>query len=209
MGTHGVAKSMYEEMQVAIKAAISGGEVLLHYFKDRKYCTKAKSDSSLQTTADLEAERIILDIIRAAFPDHSIKSEESELISSASSEYQWLVDPLDGTENFFLGIPYFSTSIALCKEGIPQIAVVYNPVTEELYTAEAGKGAWLNNAVIHVSRSVTLKGSRAFFIPIFIQNVNRRQPISGNNCTSSAEDFSILGHQLLIGVLLPVEKLIS
>ena len=76
MGTHGVAKSMYEEMQVAIKAAISSGEVLLHYFKDRKYCTKAKKHSSLQTTADLEAERVILNIIRAAFPDHSIKSEE-------------------------------------------------------------------------------------------------------------------------------------
>lgn len=167
MGTQVVSKAMDKEMRIAKKAAISGGNILLQYFKDRNYRTKAKSDSSLQTTADLEAERSILGIIRAAFPEHSIKSEESGIISSTSSEYQWLVDPLDGTENFFLSIPYFSTSIALCKEGIPQIGVVYNPVTQELYTAEVGKGAWLNDTMIHVSNSVTLKGSRAFFIPDF------------------------------------------
>jgi myo-inositol-1(or 4)-monophosphatase len=158
---------MDKEMRIAREAANEGGKVLLEHFKDRSYCTKAKGDSSLQTTADLEAERVILNIIRAAFPDHSIKSEESGMIASTNSEYQWLIDPLDGTENFFLGIPYFSTSIALCKEGIPQIAVVYNPVTEELYTAEAGKGAWLNNRTIRASGSTTLEGSRAFFIPDF------------------------------------------
>jgi myo-inositol-1(or 4)-monophosphatase len=158
---------MDKEMRIAREAASEGGKVLLEYFKDGIYRTRAKDDSSLQTTADLESERVILDIIRAAFPDHSIKSEESGMIAPTSSEYQWLVDPLDGTENFFLGIPYFSTSIALCKEGIPQIAVVYNPVTQELYTAEAGKGAMLNNRAIRASGSMTLKGSRAFFIPDF------------------------------------------
>lgn len=161
--------SMDIAMGVAIEAATVGGKVLVKYYEEGVYKTRYKEDTSLQTTADLESERVIIDTILHDFPDHSIDSEERGHIPSSSSytPFTWLVDSLDGTENFFLGIPYFSSSITLCEDGCPLIAVVYNPITEELYTAAKGKGAWLNGNRIGVSNKTHLKGCRAFFIPDF------------------------------------------
>jgi myo-inositol-1(or 4)-monophosphatase len=153
-------------MAVAVEAAKAGGQILLKYYKEGVYSTKYKQDTSLQTTADLESEQAIIDRIVSDFPDHSIDSEENGLMPS-SSLYKWLIDPLDGTENFVLGIPYFSASITLCEEGRPLIAVVYNPVTDDLYTAEKDKGAFLNGTRINVSDEAQLKRSRACFIPDF------------------------------------------
>jgi myo-inositol-1(or 4)-monophosphatase len=153
-------------MAVAKEAARASGEILLKYFREDAYRTKYKEDTSLQTTADLESEQVIIDTIKSNFPEHSIDSEERGYFCT-SSPYKWLIDALDGTENFVLGIPYFSSSITLCDENVPQIAVVFNPVTEDLYTAERGKGAFLNGTRINVSNEVQLKGSRAFFIPDF------------------------------------------
>ncbi len=153
-------------MAVAIEAARASGEILLKYFREDAYRTRYKEDTSLQTTADLELEQAIINTIKSNFPEHSIDSEEHGYFCTLSS-YTWIIDALDGTENFVLGIPYFSSSITLCKENVPQIAVVYNPVTEDLYTAERGYGAFLNGTRIGVSNKVQLKGSRAFFIPDF------------------------------------------
>ena len=153
-------------MAVAKKAARASGGILLRYFREDAYRTRYKEDTSLQTTADLESEQAIIDVIKSAFPEHSIDSEERGYFCN-QSQYKWLIDALDGTENFVLGIPYFSSSITLCDENVPQIAVVFNPVTEELFTAERGKGAFLNETRITVSSEVHLKGSRAFFIPDF------------------------------------------
>src|SRR5712692_6411563 len=158
-------------MDVATEAARASGKILLKYYWKDAYGTKYKEDTSLQTTADLESEQAIIDLIMSNYPDHCIEGEENGLISAPSSyspsPYKWLIDSLDGTENFVLGIPYFSTSITLCKENIPQIAVVYSPVTDELYTAVRGKGAFLNETRINVSDEAQLKCSRAFFIPDF------------------------------------------
>ena|SRR5947209_9676305 len=159
---------MEKAMGVAVDAAKAGGKILLKYFKEGTYRKRYKEDTSLQTTADIEAEEIIIDKIKKVFPDHSIESEERGLIPSKSSYYQWLIDPLDGTENFFQGISYFSSSIALCRNGRPEIAVVYNPITDECYTAIRGEGAWLNERRIYVSDKVQLKSCSAFFIPDFV-----------------------------------------
>ena len=161
-----LAPSMDIAMVVAIEAAKAGGKVLSKYFKEGVYRTRYKEDTSLQTTADLESEQIIIDTIVRKFPDHSIDCEERGLIPS-SSPYTWLIDSLDGTENFFLGIPYFSSSITLCEHGCPKIAVVYNPITQELYTATKGEGAFLNDNRISVSKQTRLRGCRTFFIPDF------------------------------------------
>lgn len=151
---------------VAIDAARASGKILMKYFGDGVYRTNFKEDTSLQTTADLESEQAIIDTIISNFPDHSIDGEENGLNHSLSL-YKWLIDSLDGTENFVLGIPYFSSSITLCEEGIPQIAVVYNPVTEDLYTAARGRGAFLNGTRISVSNQAQLKSCRVCFIPDF------------------------------------------
>jgi len=153
-------------MDVAIDAAKSAGEILLKHYREGMYRTAWKQDTSLQTTADLESEKEIIDKILSRFPGHSIESEERGPVSTSSS-YKWLIDPLDGTENFVLGIPYFSSSIALCEEGKPIIAVVYNPVSDDLYTAKEGDGAFLNGRRIYVSNEVELKRARACFIPDF------------------------------------------
>ena len=161
-----------KEMGTAIEAAKAGGEILLNYYKEGAYKQRHKEDTSLQTTADLESERVIIETILRTFPEHTIDSEECGLIN-AGSTYKWLVDSLDGTENFVLGIPYFSSSITLCDGDKPQIAVVYNPITADLFTAAKGRGAWLNGNPIHVSMETELRKCRAFFIPDFITKRQR------------------------------------
>lgn len=162
--------------EIAREAACAGGKVLLAYYQKGVYRTQVKEDTSLQTEADLAAEQRIITCIRAAFPTHNIESEEQGLLSVSSSPYCWLIDPLDGTENFVLGLPYFSSTVTLLYHGQPWIAVVYNPVTDTLYTAERGKGAWLNENRMHVSGTTQLPSCRTFLIPDFA--TKRRPPMT-------------------------------
>jgi myo-inositol-1(or 4)-monophosphatase len=157
-----------EALGVATEAAKCAGKKLLCFLQDDTYWTQSKEDTSLQTAADIAAEEVILSRIQKAFPDHHIKSEERGSLSSFTpSLYRWNIDPLDGTENFVLGIPYFSSCLTLYYEQTPLLAVVYNPVTDELFTATEG-GAWLNGKQLAVSQQNTLQRSRAFFIPDFV-----------------------------------------
>lgn len=159
--------------EVAVEAAKAGGKILRDYYQKRTYSTRAKEDSSLQTAADLAAERAIITCVRAEFPDHTIDSEEQGLSRYGKSPYLWRIDPLDGTENFVLGLPYFSSTLTLCRYGQPLLAVVYEPITGNLYTAERAGGAWLNGERIHVSHTSQFKQCRTFFIPDF---VTKHQP---------------------------------
>lgn len=157
-----------QALEVAIDAAIEAGKHLLGYFNKRKYKLLYKADTSLQTTADTAAEEVIIQRLSAAFPQHSIWSEEcgSHYLNSSSS-YRWSIDPLDGTENFVLGIPYFSSSLTLYHKKLPLLAVVYNPLTEDLFTAIRGNGSWHNGHRLLVSQHSDLEGCRVFFIPDF------------------------------------------
>ena len=112
----------------------------------------------LVTEADLASEREIISIVRAAFPDHGILAEESGETGAPSSA-RWIIDPLDGTTNFAHGLGNFSVSIAFALEGELQVGVVYNPVSGELFEAEAGAGAFLNGRKIAVSRQDHLEDS--------------------------------------------------
>ncbi len=163
-------------LDVATDAARSAGGKLLEFLRGERYWMRSKKDTSLQTAADTAAEEVILSKIQGAFPDHHIKSEErGTLTSFTSSPYRWNIDPLDGTENFVLGIPYFSSCLTLYYEQTPLVAVVYNPVTNELFTAKKGEGARLNGKRLAVSQQNSLQSSRAFFIPDFI---TKRQPLT-------------------------------
>lgn len=161
--------------EVAVEAAKAGGKILLDYYQRRTYSTQAKEDTSLQTAADLAAEQAIIACVRAEFPDDSIDSEEQGLSGGGKSSYLWRIDPLDGTENFVLGLPYFSSTLTLCHYDQPLLAVVYEPITENLYMAERGQGAWLNGKRIRVSHTDQFKQCRTFFIPDF---VTKRQPLA-------------------------------
>ncbi len=111
---------------------------------------RTKSASvDLVSDADINAERAIAEIIRNAYPDHSVFGEE-ENCDSTEAEHLWIIDPLDGTTNFAHGIPHWAVSIAYYHNGVAETAVVFNPIRSDWYTATRGGGAFLNDEPISV-----------------------------------------------------------
>lgn len=136
-------------LHTAIKAAKAAGAIIKKNF-DTAPTVRLKKDDSFLTTTDLAAEKEIITIIKKAFPNHAIHSEEAGDVGK-KSEYVWLVDPLDGTVNFSMHNAFFNTAIALLHNNEPLVAAVYNPIADELFYAERGKGAFLNSKPIRVS----------------------------------------------------------
>lgn len=112
---------------------------------------KYKSKKDVVTRADIASEKLIVDGLRKAFPEHSIRTEEAGVIEGSDPRYRWIIDPVDGTVNFSRGIPLWGISIALHFEGKPLVAVVNLPKLGELFTAVKGGGAFMNGKPIHVS----------------------------------------------------------
>ncbi len=147
--------------------AREAGALLMDYFHQHLKI-EYKGDADLVTAADRAAEALIRDRIRAQWPTHDILGEEQGL-NDQGSDYRWYIDPLDGTTNFAHGYPVFCVSIALEHRGLEQrssgkpgtriAAVIYDPTRDELFTAEQGRGAWLNGEAIHVSKTAALKES--------------------------------------------------
>jgi myo-inositol-1(or 4)-monophosphatase len=145
--------------KVAMDAVKDAGKVLAKYFTQLGASDiKSKSMHDVVSVADLESEKIILKRITTPFPDHNIVAEESGT-TSRNNDYTWYVDPLDGTANFVMGNPYFSTSIGLEYKNEMILGVVYNPVLDELYRAVVKTGAYLNNTKISVSEKSRLDES--------------------------------------------------
>ncbi len=117
-----------------------------------------KGEIDIVTEADRMSEKILITEIGRKFPDHNILSEESREIKKGS-RYRWIIDPLDGTTNYAHGFPVFCVSIALEKEGEIITGVVYNPVSEELFVAEKGEGAFMNGSSISVSKTTKISRS--------------------------------------------------
>jgi myo-inositol-1(or 4)-monophosphatase len=133
-----------------LKAAEAGARVLQHYFNGTFEVSHKENVNDLVTQADKESEAVILETIRAEFPDHYILSEEIGALPQ-DSNYKWIVDPIDGTVNFANGIPLCCVSIGLEKEGKMILGAVYNPIMGEFFVAERGLGATLNDRKIRVS----------------------------------------------------------
>lgn len=143
--------------RTGIRAAFESGKILKSYFGNISDIRK-KGAVDLVTEADTASEEMIIGIIREMFPEHSILAEESGL-DQEDENHQWIIDPLDGTINFAHQVPIFSISIAYAFEGIPVMGIVLNPVTGELFSAVAGKGAFLNNHPIQVSDTRVMQES--------------------------------------------------
>jgi myo-inositol-1(or 4)-monophosphatase len=124
----------------------------------RVVAVEHKGTIDLVTEFDRRSEAHILAALRAAFPDHAVNAEESGQ-NSVVSEYQWLIDPLDGTTNFAHGFPVFAVSLGLAQRGRLLVGGVYDPLRDELYAAEAGRGATLNGRSIGVSTQADLSQS--------------------------------------------------
>lgn len=146
-----------DSLKVAVRAALAGGKVLrdrLGNLSRRQVRMKGRYD--WVTAADRASERVILRLLRSAFPGHAIRAEESAP-RAREAPFLWLIDPLDGTVNFMHQFPMFGVSIALVVRGVLEVGVVYDPLREELFTARRGRGAWLNGRRIRVTSHPVLK----------------------------------------------------
>jgi myo-inositol-1(or 4)-monophosphatase len=152
-------KRMKDLKTLAIEAAHQAGKLLRENFRQGHSFALKSGFRDLVTEFDRRAEEIIVSLIQKEFPQHSILTEEGSVSPKDTASYQWIIDPIDGTTNFAHGFPFFAVSIALYYEGEPVVGVVYNPIHDELFVAEAGQGAWLNGQPIRVSHVETLQES--------------------------------------------------
>src|SRR4026209_1315951 len=139
-------------LNFAIDVAREAGGVLVQRLGQAKITNKG--DIDLVTEADLASENLIIERIRSYYPQHGILAEESGeavLQGGKRSEWKWIIDPLDGTTNYAHGYPCFCVSIALEHAGVIEVGVVYDPVRDEMFAAERGSGATLNDRKIRVS----------------------------------------------------------
>jgi len=137
-------------LNVAILAAKEAGKIHKKYFNSQLTIKTKSTPFDLLTVADVEAERKIVSVIKKCFKNHNFLGEE-EGYAATDSEYTWIIDPLDGTNNFVHKIPIFCASIALVKKGTIITAVIYDAMRDELFTAEKGRGAFLNGKKIKVA----------------------------------------------------------
>jgi len=145
-------------LNIAIKAARKAGQIINRASLDLSQIkVNVKQQSDYVTEVDKAAEAAIIATLRDAYPAHAILAEETG--GSGSSDYQWIIDPLDGTTNFIHGFPQYAVSIALAHKGVLSHAVVYDPSRNELFTASKGGGAFLNDKRIRVSSRVKLADS--------------------------------------------------
>lgn len=135
---------------VAIEASKSAGKILMDNFEKKKQ-VHHKEAKELVTNVDVEAEGVIMKIIREKFPSHKFESEELGKEKYTTEDYVWIVDPLDGTHNYTYGIPFFNTSIALARGGELILGAIYDPLHDKMFYAEKGKGALVNGQPTHVS----------------------------------------------------------
>ena len=149
---------MHPMLNTAVAAARSAGNIIVRYI-DRidslTIATKARND--FVSEVDRLAEHEIIQKISRAYPEHGILAEESP--EKKGNEYQWIIDPLDGTTNFLYGIPHYAVSIALKYRGRVDQAVIYDPVKDELFTASRGQGAQLNSRRIRVNNRKDMDGA--------------------------------------------------
>jgi myo-inositol-1(or 4)-monophosphatase len=147
-------------LTMAVRAARAAGTVISRATEHVADLTiESKQRNDFVSEVDRQAEHAIIDILKRAYPDHCFLGEESGDTGSAGSDYRWIIDPLDGTTNFLHGLPHYAVSIALEYQGRLELGVIYNPVNQELFTAERGGGAFLNNRRIRVAGLRSLEGA--------------------------------------------------
>lgn len=143
-------------INIATEAAISAGKMVIRYFDRIEQVTREeKSKNDFVTEADLASERIIIQTIKTAYPDHGIFSEEFGA-ENGESDIQWIIDPIDGTFNFVHGLPHFCISIGIQIKGKLEHALIFDPIRQEMFTATRGRGAYLNNRRIRVTNQSQL-----------------------------------------------------
>ena len=151
--------SMQAFLNTAIEAARKAGDIAqINFARINQSDIKTKAYNEFVTFVDEEAEKAIVDIIHGRYPDHTILGEEQGLKGN-ESDYLWIIDPIDGTTNYIHSFPVYCVSIALKIKGRLEVAVIYDPSRQELFTAIRGMGALLDGRKIRVSKQRKLQGA--------------------------------------------------
>ncbi len=147
----------FEQLQHPLeKIMIRAGDLLLDYFNNG-FTSKIKSGGGLVTNADIATEQFLKSELGALVPGAAFYAEESG--RSGTGDYCWVIDPLDGTNNFAHKLPYFCISVALTYRGIAQVGAIYQPLMKELFYAQRGGGAYLNGTTTKISATRSLEQS--------------------------------------------------
>ena len=144
-------------LDVALEAARIAGKIIQDRFLTAKDI-RFKGRADIVTDVDLAVEKAVLELLRAEYPSFGVLAEESAPIES-SSPYTWVVDPVDGTRNYAIGIPHFCTVVALAKDNDVVLGITYDPIADELFVAESGGGASVNGEAISVSEKQEIEES--------------------------------------------------
>jgi myo-inositol-1(or 4)-monophosphatase len=185
----------YKEFAIGI--AMRAGTILMRNFADsQKIRSRAskKSRYELVTKSDMEVHRFLKAKIRKQFPQHNFISEEGDHEKKGDSEYTWLVDPLDGTLNYTIANPFFTTNITLLHNDQPVITVIYAPYTREMFVAEKNQSVRLNERNIHVSGETKLQNSVLSFAYFRRDEKSRRKSMKvWDNFDTRAQSMRHLG----------------
>lgn len=147
---------MHGMVNIGVKAARRAGEIMVRQMNRLESLEVVeKGRNEFVSAVDRAAEEAIIEVIRDHYPEHAILGEESG--ASGDHEYQWIIDPLDGTTNYLHGFPVFSVSIAVARSGTFEHGVVYDPLRQEIFTASRGEGAQLDGRRIRVSKQRSLR----------------------------------------------------
>ena len=145
-------------LEVASEAVEEAGTLLLENVGDERQLTYKEGRANIVTDVDILVESKIINRLQSEYPDYNVLSEETAAIKN-DSEYTWVIDPLDGTNNYVYGIPFFSVNLALTYNDELLLGLTYDPWRKELFVAEKEGGAWLNGQTISVSQRTTIEGS--------------------------------------------------
>ncbi len=146
------------QINLIIKTCMKASRSLIRDFGEIEHLqVSTKGPGDFVTSADKRTEKILIEEIQKAHPEHGIITEETGIINKSNVEKKWIIDPIDGTMNFLNGIPQFAISIAYEEKGEIICGVIFNPILNEMFVAEKGNGAYLNNSRIRVSNKKKIK----------------------------------------------------
>ena len=148
------------QINLIIKACMKASRSLIRDFGEiENLQVLEKGPGDFVTSADKRTEKILIDELQKAHPEYGIITEETGIINKSNTKYRWIIDPIDGTSNFLNGIPQFAISIGYEEDGEIKCGVIFNPILNEMFCAEKGNGAYLNNSRIRVSNKKKIKDS--------------------------------------------------
>ncbi len=190
-----LSRSGKDALAIATQAARDAGSIQKEYFYQDKQIEN-KGNRNLVTEVDILSEKSILNSIREEYPDHSILCEESGETEN-TSEFRWIIDPLDGTTNYAFGIPIFCVSIGLIHNDEVLLGVVYDPMRDELFQAQKGQGAWLNGTSISVSSERNLQTTLIGFDLGYDDTRSKEMLSRANAIWTSETAFRLIGSAAL------------